>query len=200
MSNHQPPSVSRYLLDRIAAARACAMYFGLPGDYNLTFLDEIEAHPLPAVGRQRERAQRGLHGRRLRASQRPRGRRHDLRRGRAVGHEWHRRRLRRERARAAHRRDPEPGHPAPPAAGPPQPARRRPRALPPRGGPGKSPAPRRAWMMSTRPGRSTVSSARYCAIRSPVTSRCPPISSPGPARLRPPRPSLAPGRTASAGP
>ena len=44
MSNDQPSSVSRYLLDRIAAA-GVRHVFGLPGDYNLTFLDEIEAHP-----------------------------------------------------------------------------------------------------------------------------------------------------------
>ena len=44
MPGDQPSSVSRYLLDRIAAA-GVRHVFGLPGDYNLTFLDEIEAHP-----------------------------------------------------------------------------------------------------------------------------------------------------------
>jgi indolepyruvate decarboxylase len=38
------PSISRYLLDRIAAAGVTHV-FGVPGDYNLAFLDEIEAHP-----------------------------------------------------------------------------------------------------------------------------------------------------------
>jgi len=38
------PSISRYLLDSLAAAGARHI-FGVPGDFNLAFLDEIEAHP-----------------------------------------------------------------------------------------------------------------------------------------------------------
>ncbi|SDP19798.1 alpha-keto acid decarboxylase family protein [Actinacidiphila guanduensis] len=44
MSDATPPTVSRYLLDRIAATGVTHV-FGVPGDYNLTFLDRIEAHP-----------------------------------------------------------------------------------------------------------------------------------------------------------
>lgn len=44
MSHTSPPSISRYLLDRIAAL-GVRHVFGVPGDYNLTFLDVIEAHP-----------------------------------------------------------------------------------------------------------------------------------------------------------
>ncbi|WP_211265832.1 alpha-keto acid decarboxylase family protein [Actinacidiphila oryziradicis] len=44
MSHTSPPSISCYLLDRIAAL-GVRHVFGVPGDYNLTFLDAIEAHP-----------------------------------------------------------------------------------------------------------------------------------------------------------
>ena len=38
------PRIGRYLLDSLAAAGARHI-FGVPGDFNLAFLDEIEAHP-----------------------------------------------------------------------------------------------------------------------------------------------------------
>lgn len=38
------PSISRFLLDSLVAAGASHI-FGVPGDFNLAFLDEIEAHP-----------------------------------------------------------------------------------------------------------------------------------------------------------
>jgi TPP-dependent 2-oxoacid decarboxylase len=45
MPNDQPFTISRYLLERIAAT-GVRHIFGVPGDYNLTFLDQIEAHPV----------------------------------------------------------------------------------------------------------------------------------------------------------
>lgn len=44
MSHQPPPSISRLLLDRIAAA-GVRHVFGVPGDYNLGLLDEIDDHP-----------------------------------------------------------------------------------------------------------------------------------------------------------
>jgi indolepyruvate decarboxylase len=44
MSEDTHPTISRYLLDRIAAA-GVSHVFGVPGDYNLAFLDDVEAHP-----------------------------------------------------------------------------------------------------------------------------------------------------------
>ena len=42
MSNQSRPSISRYLLDHLAEL-GVRHVFGIPGDYNLSFLDEIEA-------------------------------------------------------------------------------------------------------------------------------------------------------------
>lgn len=45
MSQEPLSTISGYLLDRIAAA-GVRHVFGVPGDYNLALLDEIDAHPL----------------------------------------------------------------------------------------------------------------------------------------------------------
>ena len=62
-------TVGDYLLDRLAELGVSEI-FGVPGDYNLEFLDHIVAHPAHSLGRQRQRAQRRLRRRRLRATAR----------------------------------------------------------------------------------------------------------------------------------
>ena len=95
-------NVTTYLLDRLAEAGVDRL-FGVPGDFTLAMLDDVEGHRVDRVGRLRQRARRRVRGRRVRTHARARGRVHDVRRRRAQRHQRHRRRLRRARAGRAHR-------------------------------------------------------------------------------------------------